>query len=147
MQAATAEAGTVPLPIVVAVSVVLILVGAALAVIGWRGLQEKLPRNRFAGVRTPATLRSDEAFRVGNRAAGLPTMVSGVIGILTAVALLGLSGPAQWVALAIGVLGVFGLVAAGGVLGTRAAALVPDKPARKIGCAGQCCGSNVCGIA
>nr|WP_093944890.1 SdpI family protein [Actinoalloteichus hoggarensis] len=126
---------------------VLLPAGAALLVIGWRGLRETLPRNRFAGVRTEATLRSDEAFRVGNRAAGLPTLVSGVIGVLTAAGVLGLSGPAQWLALGVGVLGLIGLTVAGGVLGTRAAATVKEKPARTLGCAGQCCGNGVCGIA
>ncbi|APU18031.1 MULTISPECIES: SdpI family protein [Actinoalloteichus] len=146
-QATTAEPSALPLAVAVVLSVVLLLAGAALLVIGWRGMKETLPRNRFAGVRTAATLRSDEAFRVGNRAAGLPTLVSGAIGVLTAVGLLGLSGPAQLIALGVGVVGLLGLTVAGGVLGTRAAATVKDKPARTLGCAGQCCGNGACGIA
>lgn len=49
------------------------LVVIGVAALGWRG---RLPRNFFAGVRTPGTLRSDEAFRTANRVAA-PLQVAG----------------------------------------------------------------------
>ncbi|MGQ0774109.1 MAG: SdpI family protein [Pseudonocardiales bacterium] len=45
----------------------LIIAGTALASVGLLGWRERLPRNRFAGIRTPATLRSDAAFVLANR--------------------------------------------------------------------------------
>lgn len=106
-------------------------------VLGWR---EKLT-SRGAGVRTEATLRSDEAFRVGNKVAGLPTIVAGVVGIFAGVA--GMVMPTTGgivTATVIGVVGIFALVAAGGVLGHKAALAVPEPVAA--GCAG--CGCETC---
>ncbi|MDQ3763452.1 MAG: hypothetical protein M3460_18035, partial [Actinomycetota bacterium] len=38
--------------------VLLLIAGVALLTVGLLGWRRRLPRNRFAGVRTPATLRS-----------------------------------------------------------------------------------------
>ncbi|MFC4005276.1 SdpI family protein [Prauserella oleivorans] len=108
---------------------------------GYLGLREKLPRDRGAGVRTAATLRSDEAFRVANRVAGLPTIVAGAVGVLAGVA--GLLMPNAWgtvIAAVIGLVGMFALVAGGGVLGHRAAAAVPPPSEVPAGCSGCACG-------
>jgi hypothetical protein len=119
------------------VPVVLGLVVAWGGLLGWR---EKLS-NRGAGVRTEATLRSDEAFRIGNKVAGLPTMVAGGIGIFAGIG--GLVMPTTAgviIATLIGLVGMFALVAAGGVLGHRAALAVPAPAAVPAGCAGCSCG-------
>jgi len=107
--------------------------------LGWRG---KLPRDRGAGVRTTATLRSDEAFRLANRVAGLPTMVAGAVGVIAGIAGLLMPDTAGLlIATAIGLVGVFALVAGGGLLGHRAAAAVPPPaPAPSGGCSGCACG-------
>ncbi len=72
--------------------IVLALIPAVLGVlVGWGGFlgwREKLPRSRGAGVRTEATMRSDEAFRVANRVAGLPTMIAGGVGVFSSAAAL-----------------------------------------------------------
>jgi hypothetical protein len=112
-------------------------------VVGWGGLlgwREKLPRDRGAGVRTVATLRSDEAFRIGNKVAGLPTIVAGLIGVLAGAAGLVMPSTAGTiVATVVGLIGMFVLVFAGGLLGHRAALAVPaPAPAA---CAGCSCGS------
>lgn len=111
-------------------------------IVGWSGLlgwRERLPRSRGAGVRTAATMRSDEAFRVANKVAGLPTLVAGLVGVL--------AGVAGWfmpttagsiIALVIGVVGMFVLVAGGGLLGHRAAEAVPAPVSA--GCSGCACG-------
>ncbi|WP_116100659.1 SdpI family protein [Amycolatopsis thermalba] len=114
-------------------------------VVGWGGLlgwREKLPRDRGASVRTTSTLRSDEAFRLANRVAGLPTMVAGVVGIVAGIAGLLMPGTAGvLIATAIGLVGMFALVAGGGALGHRAAATVPPPaPAVPAGCSGCACG-------
>lgn len=118
-----------------------ILVGAG-GYLGWRGL---LSRDRGAGVRTVATLRNDEAFAVGNKVAGLPTMAAGVVGIAAGVAALNMpTGSGTVIAAVIGVLGLLALLAAGGVLGDRAASAVPDAPVAA-GCGGCACGAGGCG--
>ncbi|WP_137814072.1 SdpI family protein [Gandjariella thermophila] len=119
--------------------VVLAVAGLGLAVIGYLGWRARLPRNRFAGVRTPAAMRSDDAFRVANQVAGIPVMVAGLVGVFGGVAAFFLpSAPATVTALVIVVLGMGGLAVAGGVLGSRAAGAVPEP--RAGGCAGCCCG-------
>ncbi|WP_367135306.1 SdpI family protein [Saccharothrix sp. HUAS TT1] len=64
---------------------ILALGGVVVGVVGYLGLTERLPRNRFAGLRTPATMSSDTAFRAANKAAGLPTVVGGGIAVIGAV--------------------------------------------------------------
>ncbi|WP_285610806.1 SdpI family protein [Actinokineospora globicatena] len=114
-----------------------------LLVIGVLGLTERLPRNRFGGVRTPAAVRSPEAFRTANKVAGLPTLVAGLVGILGATAGFALTSTAA--VLTVSVIAIIGLVAitlAAGVLGNRAAEAVPaPKPTLPAGCAGCQCGT------
>ena len=112
--------------------------------LGWRG---RIPRDRGTGVRTWATLRSDEAFRVANKVAGLPTMTAGCIGVV--------AGGAAFImpdtlgillAVGFGVLGMIVLIGAGGMLGHRAAVAVGDpEPAAAGGCGGCACGAGGCG--
>jgi len=132
-------------PILGSVFVVALIPLVLGVVVGWGGLlgwREKLPRDRGAGVRTVATLRSDEAFRLANRVAGLPTMVAGAVGIVAGIAGLLMPGVAGvLIATVIGLAGMFVLVAGGGVLGHRAAATVPPPaPEVPAGCAGCACG-------
>ncbi|GAA4421339.1 SdpI family protein [Actinokineospora soli] len=119
-----------------------LVAGAALLVVGFLGFTGRLPRNRYAGVRTAATLRSDEAFRVGNKVAGLPTVAAGAIGVLGATAGW-LTNPLLGTVLALA--GLLTLTVAGGVLGTKAAAAVPEpEPELPAGCKGCQCGG--CGV-
>jgi hypothetical protein len=117
-----------------------LLVGSALVVVGLLGLLERLPRNRFVGVRTPATLRTDRAFHLANKVAGLPVAVAGTVGVLSGV--LGLLTPSLVLA-AVGFAGLVGIAVAGGVLAHRAAEAVPEPepaPALPAGCRGCACG-------
>ena len=115
-------------------------------VVGWGGLlgwREKLPRDRGAGVRTAATLRSDDAFRIANKVAGLPTVTAGVAGILAGVA--GLAMPSTSgtvIAAVVGLVGMVVLVVAGGLLGHRAALAVPAPAPVPAACAGCACGGG-----
>ncbi|SDC80683.1 SdpI family protein [Actinokineospora iranica] len=124
-----------------------LVAGLPLLVIGFLGLTERLPRNRFGGVRTAATLRSDEAFRVGNKVAGLPTAVAGLVGVLGAVAGFLVTGTAGALTVSVvALLGLLGITLAAGVLGDRAARAVPEPaPELPAGCAGCQCGSGGCG--
>lgn len=125
------------------VSGVLALGGGALIAVAWLSFQGKLPRNRYVGVRTPATLRSDEAFDVGNRVAAPATAVGGVVALISAVAMVVTGSGTTGLVLAVGgVVGAFSLVFAAGVLGNRAAEAVPAPEAAGGcgGCPGGCCG-------
>ncbi|MEV6846891.1 SdpI family protein [Actinoplanes sp. NPDC051411] len=69
-------------------AVVVIVAGALVALTGLLGSIGRLPRNRLAGVRTAATMRSDEAFVAGNRAAGPPIVLGGLVAVAGGVAVL-----------------------------------------------------------
>jgi hypothetical protein len=118
--------------------------------VGWGGFlgwREKLPRDRGAGVRTAATMRSDEAFRVGNKIAGLPTLAGGVIGVIGGVAGLLMPGTGGLiVATVVGLIGLFALLVGGAVLGNKAASAVPEPSNIPAGCTGCACGAGGCGV-
>ena len=120
-----------------------VLAGLLVAVVGLLGMRESLPRNRFAGVRTSATLRSDEAFRVANRVAGAPTAVAGLVGVLGGLAALVMPGTGGLVAgVTIGLVGLVAIAVGAGLLGHRAALAVPDRrPLPSAGCGGCACGN------
>jgi len=119
-----------------------LVVGLVVAVVGVLGFLERLPRNRFGGVRTPATLRDDETFRVANKVAGLPIAVAGFVGILGGAAAFAMTGAGGvLVTSVLGLIGTVAIAAAGGVLGHRAAEAVPEPaPELPEGCKGCACG-------
>jgi len=128
------------------VALVPLVVGLVITVVGTLGFLERLPRNRFGGVRTPATLRDDETFRVGNKVAGLPVMVGGGVGVVGGAVGLTLTGAAALVVALVALAGLAVIATAGGVLGHRAAEAVPEpRPELPAGCAGCQCGG--CDIA
>jgi len=69
---------------------VLFALGVPLGVVGALGWRQRLARGGRLGVRTPAALRSDDAFRLANRVAGLPVLVAGVVAVLGGIAAFGL---------------------------------------------------------
>jgi hypothetical protein len=115
----------------------LMVAGLALLVIGTLGLRRRLPRNRFAGVRTLHTLRDAEAFAVANQVAALPILAAGGIALAGGAAVLGAPNPTLAVTLvALTGIGSLALTVAGGLLGDRAARQLP-RP-RFAGCGGSC---------
>lgn len=122
------------------------LTGLLLAVVGLLATRQRLSRNRFFGVRTTASMRSEEAFRLANRVAGPPTMVAGLVGLLAGIAALVAPGTVASLACAgLGIAGMVGIAIGAGVLGNRAALALPEpKPAVPAGCGGCACGN--CGI-
>ena len=98
----------------VILSALLVVAGAALVFIGWRGLRGQLPPNRYVGVRTPATLRSEAAFELGNRVAGPAMLAGGAVAILAGVSepLLNTAFSAVLVAV-LGIVGAFALMVVG----------------------------------
>lgn len=121
----------------IVVAVVLFVLALAVGGVAVAGLIGKLPRNRWAGIRTPDTLRSEESFALANKVAG-PTMaaaagllVLGGIGALTMSTAMGLG-----IAL-VAVVGAVFTAGFGGSIGARAAAALPEQS----GCGNDCnCG-------
>lgn len=144
--AQSADSPAVPVGIRIVLFAVLALPGIAVGVVGWQGLRGRLVRNRFAGVRTAASMRSDETFTLANRVAGAPTLAGGLIalvgGALTA------AMPTTTTALTVLVVALAGLVVlvlAGGLLGNRAAAALPE-PSESCSSGGGCAGCTaLCG--
>jgi hypothetical protein len=123
------------------IALVPLLVGLVVASVGVLGFRERLPRNRFGGVRTPATLRDDDTFRVGNKVAGLPIAVGGGVGIVSGAAAFAMTGAGLVVTCVVGLVGMVAIAAAGGVLGHLAAEAVPEPaPELPAGCKGCACG-------
>ncbi len=109
----------------VAGGVILALAGLIVIGVAIRGWQGRLSRNYVAGVRTPSTMRSDEAFRIANKVAA-PLGVTGgavmVVGGVVGVALPGRAGgPTVLATVGIAVI----LIVVGGLRGVRAARSAP----------------------
>jgi uncharacterized membrane protein len=125
--------------------VVLLVTGAGLLVVGLLGWRRRLPRNRFAGIRTPATLRSETAFSTANRVAAPPVLAAGAVCAAGGALVLGTGGPALAVIVAVTVAGAVGLLLAAGLLGHRVAAALDEKMTPPSGgCAGCTCGGGGC---
>lgn len=125
------------------VGALMMVAGAALAIVGALGWRRRLPRNRVAGVRTPATLRDDETFAVGNQVSAPLTVTAGAVALVAgAAALVAPSGLAGWLLVALGSVGMLVFALVGGVLGDRAAALVAPTDTLG-GCSGVCTGCSL----
>ena len=106
--------------IVIGVGIVTILAGIVLvwvAAAGWRG---RLSRGRPIGVRTPSTMRSDEAFAVANKAAAPLGVAGGVVVALGGVLAMVVPKHLFGVWLFSGVLVGLALLLAGAAVGVRA---------------------------
>jgi hypothetical protein len=120
----------------------LVLGGLALAVVGILGWRRRLPRNRFAGVRTVNTLRDDETFAVGNQIGAPLSMAAGAVAVLGGLAVLATPSTAVRLTLIVlAALGALVLTVVGGVLGDKAAKLVPVPTLG--GCSGVCTGCSL----
>lgn len=123
-------------------SVVLGVLGVALGAVGLLGLQGRLRRNRFAGVRTAAALRDEETFALANRVAGVPNVAAGVVAIVSG-AMAFVMADLAVTAGVIGLVGTLTIAVAGGLMGSRAAAMLPE-PVKPKGCGGCACGGGGC---
>jgi uncharacterized membrane protein len=101
-------------------AVILIVAGLGLVWLAVASWQERLPRNGLAGVRTPSTMRSDQAFKVANKVAAPLTAAGGVVlalgGLVTALLPMSSAGPV----LLGSVLACAAICIAGAVRGVRA---------------------------
>jgi hypothetical protein len=133
----------VPISIRLALGALELLVGLGLLTVAVLGGRSRLRRNRWAGVRTAATMRSEEAFALANRVAAAPLGAAGLVAAAGGGLLLGgADGAAGWVLLAISGVAALVLAGLGGAAGDRAATTAP-APAAEPGCAGQCAGCDL----
>ena len=135
---------TVPVSLRMVLAALLVLTGLALVVVAAMGARARLPRNRFAGVRTRASLHSGPSFVAANRVAAPLLGAAGAVALVGGAALAVAPRPAlAWVLVVLSVLGTVLLSGAGGVLGDRAAAaLVAEMPAVET-CGGTCAGCDL----
>lgn len=133
-----------PLPIRPLLGALLVLAGLALLAVAVLGARSLLRRNRWVGVRTAATLRSDESFALANRVAAAPLGAAGAVAVVAGGALLaGADGALAWVVPAIGILGTLVLGGIGGAAGDRAAGALPPPEPAPSACAGTCAGCEL----
>ena len=133
-----------PVTVRLAVGSVLALVGLAQVVVAALGARSVLRRNRWVGVRTPATLASETQFVAANRAAAVPVGAAGVVAAVGGAFLLVDDGAVlNWVVLTISLLGVLGMTVVGGLVGDRAAALTPAPAPFAASCGGACAGCDL----
>ncbi|MCL2533879.1 MAG: SdpI family protein [Nocardiaceae bacterium] len=118
----------------VILAVVLFIAAVALGAVGIAGLTGRLGRNRWAGVRTPQSLRDDETFALANKVAA-PTMLAaaGVL-VIGGVAAILLDGALPIVAVVVAAVAAVFIAAAGGSLGSKAAGALPETS----GCGTSC---------
>jgi hypothetical protein len=141
-----AAVSTASLALTIPLAVVLLLLAALSGTVGLRGRAGTLTRDGRMGVRTPASMASDEAFGVANRVAAPVALGAAAIAALLAVLILVLpvSSVAVLILFVVALAAVFGLLVMAGVLGDRAARHVPI-PARQPAAGGAGCGGCGCG--
>jgi SdpI/YfhL protein family len=133
----------VPLVLRLIAGSLLVLAGGTLLSVGVLGARSGLRRNRWIGIRTPATLRSEPAFTLAHRVGAVPVGAAGVTALAGGAVLLAGSDAAalDWVVLLVSAVGTLGLAGFAGRVGDRAAATV--QPAPVAGCAGSCAGCDL----
>ncbi len=70
------------------VALALLGLAIALAAVGLAGVTERLPRNRWIGLRTIGVRKDDESWRIGHRAAGAAIIAAAGPPLLLGVALI-----------------------------------------------------------
>jgi uncharacterized membrane protein len=106
---------------VIVAGIVLVLAGLLVVWVAIRSWQGRLSRNYVAGVRTPSTMRSDEAFRIANKVAAPFSLAGGVLIAVTGVVETLVPVRAIAAVVLTGVLLAGVLIVVGGIKGVRAA--------------------------
>ncbi|MGW5322368.1 MULTISPECIES: SdpI family protein [Rhodococcus] len=118
------------------VAVLLFVLALVVGAVGVAALTGKLPRNRWAGVRTPDALRDDAAFALANKVAAPSMLGSAVLLALGGVASLTLPTVAGIIAVVVTVVAALITAGAGGSVAARVAAAT--KPEETAGCGTSC---------
>ena len=127
-----------PVHILSVLSAVLALVLAVFwASVGVGGLTGRLERNRWVGVRSDETMRSAEAFAIGNKVAAPGFLAAALVLLIGGVLAFGgdLGFLFGFGATVIG----FAIAAVAAGIGVRVAATVPEPEDESGGCSADCC--------
>ncbi|MCF8609083.1 SdpI family protein [Gordonia sp. HY285] len=120
------------------VSGVLALVLAVFwAGVGISGLSGRLERNRWFGVRSEETMRSGEAFALGNKVAAPGFLAAALVLLIGGV--LAFGGDLGFLFGFGGVIVAFVIAAVAAGVGVRVAATVPEPEEESGGCSADCC--------
>lgn len=93
------------------------LAALAMLTLGLMGLLGRLPRNHFAGVRTRATLASDEAWHEAHRVGSAPLIFAAVASLMAGLAFLPIvTADKVGDGLALGIIVLQGVLVVGGAL-------------------------------
>ena len=125
------------------VAVVLFILAVVVAAIGVAALAERLPRNRWVGIRTAGTLRDEDAFRLGNRVAAPAILASALILAIGGFAAVAFEGAFAAVATLAAVVAAFVIAGYGASIGARVA--VPAPPEQTGDCGHACASCSLKG--
>jgi uncharacterized membrane protein len=123
---------------VLVIAIVLFALAVAAIGCGVAALIGRLPRNRWVGIRTPQTMRSDESFQVANRVAAPTTITAGIMLAVGGGAALAFDGALATIGVVVAVVAAVITAGNGGTLGNRAAEATTASTAA--GC-GHSCGA------
>jgi uncharacterized membrane protein len=121
---------------VIVVSLLLFVLALVVGSVAAASLTGKLPRNRWAGVRTAESMRDDETFTMANKVAGPTTAAAALLLLVGGAAGLMLTGVFSVVAVLACLIAAFVTAGVGGSIGARAAAA---KPVDEAGGCGHSC--------
>lgn len=122
---------------VLTAAIVFIVLAVLLGSLAAAGLAGKLPRNRWLGIRTDATLRDDETFRVANQVAAPTQIAASAALLLGGLVCLKLDGVAGIVVIFVAAAAALVLLTIGAATGIRTATAMPDDA----GACGNSCGA------
>ncbi|WP_241383580.1 SdpI family protein [Rhodococcus sp. CH91] len=118
------------------VAVLLFVLALVVGAVGVAALTGKLPRNRWAGVRTPESLRDDTTFALVNKVAAPSMLGAAVLLAVGGVASLTLPTVAGIIAVVVTVVAALVTAGAGGSVAARVAAAT--KTEETAGCGTSC---------
>jgi len=121
---------------VLIVAVLLFVLALVVGAVGVAALAGKLPRNRWAGVRTPESLRDDTTFALANKVAAPSMLGSAVLLALGGIASLTLPTVAGIIAVVVTVVAALITAGAGGSIAARVASAT--KVDETAGCGTSC---------
>ncbi|OLL19841.1 MULTISPECIES: SdpI family protein [unclassified Rhodococcus (in: high G+C Gram-positive bacteria)] len=118
------------------VAIVLFVLALAVGGIAVAGLTGRLPRNRWAGVRTADALRDETTFALANKVAAPSQLGAAGLLVLGGVGVLALDTVPGLIAVVGAVIAAFFTAGVGGSIGARVAAA--SAPAETAGCGTSC---------
>ncbi|MFT7023539.1 MAG: hypothetical protein ACJA07_002639 [Rhodococcus sp. (in: high G+C Gram-positive bacteria)] len=120
----------------IVVSILMFVLALVVGVVSALSLVGRLPRNRWAGVRTADSMRDDATFVTANKVAGPTTAAAAVLLLVGGAAGVALTGAAAVVAVIASAIAALVTAGAGGSIGARVAAATP---AEDVGGCGHSC--------